>query len=75
MISGKLMGNCECNIVEILPQGRIDGEIMAKELIIEKGGEFVGNSVTHKENHYKNAYEAGQIGSTKKLELKDDKKV
>ena len=52
VISGKLMGNCTCNIVEILPQGRIDGSIVAKELIIEKGGEFIGQSVVHKNNEY-----------------------
>lgn len=52
IISGKLMGNCTCNIVEILPQGRIDGSIVAKELVIEKGGEFVGQSVVHKNNTY-----------------------
>ena len=53
VVSGKLMGNCTCSIVEILPQGRIDGSIVAKELIIEKGGEFVGQSVVHKNNEYK----------------------
>lgn len=52
VISGKLMGNCTCNTVEILPQGRIDGNVVAKELIIEKGGEFVGQSVVHKNNEY-----------------------
>lgn len=50
VVSGKFSGNCTCNVVEILPQGRIDGGIVAKELIIEKGGEFIGQSVVHKNN-------------------------
>ena len=41
VVSGKLMGNCECSIVEILPQGRIEGEVRARELISEKTAEFV----------------------------------
>lgn len=57
VVSGKLMGNCECSIVEILPQGRIDGEIKAKELVIEKTGEFVGHSITHKNNEIRSAFE------------------
>lgn len=57
VISGKLMGNCTCNVVEILPQGRIDGSIIAKELIIEKGGEFVGQSVVHKNNEFEKKQE------------------
>ncbi len=56
MVSGELMGNCTCNVVEIMPQGRIDGSIVAKELIIEKGGEFVGQSVVHKNNEYNSGY-------------------
>ncbi|RDU62709.1 MULTISPECIES: polymer-forming cytoskeletal protein [Helicobacter] len=57
VVSGKLMGNCECNIVEILPQGRIDGSITAKELIIEKTGEFVGQSVVYKNNECTNGFD------------------
>ncbi|MCI5968076.1 bactofilin family protein [Helicobacter sp.] len=57
VISGKLMGSCTCSIVEILPQGRIDGSIVAKELIIEKGGEFVGQSVVHKNNEFEKKQE------------------
>ncbi len=58
MVSGKVMGSCTCNIIEILPQGRIEGEIIAKELIIEKTGELVGQSIVHKGNEYKNVYDA-----------------
>ncbi|MDE6958141.1 MAG: polymer-forming cytoskeletal protein [Helicobacter apodemus] len=58
VVSGKVMGSCTCNIIEILPQGRIEGEIIAKELIIEKTGELVGQSIVHKGNEYKNVYDA-----------------
>lgn len=66
VVSGKLMGDCECNIVEILPQGRIDGSITARELIIEKTGEFVGQSVVHKNNEYNSGFDkANKIGLDK----------
>lgn len=66
VVSGKLMGNCECNIVEILPQGRIDGSITAKELIIEKTGEFVGQSVVHKNNEFTSGFDkASKMGLDK----------
>lgn len=68
VISGKLMGNCTCNIVEILPQGRIDGSIVAKELIIEKGGEFVGQSIVYKDNDY----ESANVSEPKPLPLKEE---
>lgn len=55
-VSGKVSGDCHCNTVEILPTGRIDGEITAKELIIEKNAEFIGKSLVHKDNIYKGAY-------------------
>ena len=57
VVSGKLMGNCECSIVEILPQGRIEGEVRARELIIEKTAEFVGHSITHKDNEIKHSFD------------------
>ena len=55
-VSGKVIGNCNCNTVEILPLGRIDGEVMAKELIIERNAEFIGKSLVHKDNIYKAAF-------------------
>lgn len=73
VISGKLMGNCTCNIVEILPQGRIDGSIVAKELIIEKGGEFIGQSVVHKNNEYEIKKE--KVQAPKSIALKEEEGV
>ena len=73
VISGKLMGNCTCNIVELLPQGRIDGSIVAKELIIEKGGEFIGQSVVHKNNEYEIKKE--KVQAPKSIALKEEEGV
>ncbi|PZT48006.1 polymer-forming cytoskeletal family protein [Helicobacter valdiviensis] len=56
MVSGKLMGNCDCNMVEILPQGRIDGEVAAREIVIEKTAEFVGQSIVHKDRQHQDAF-------------------
>lgn len=69
VVSGKLMGDCECNIVEILPQGRIDGSITAKELIIEKTGEFVGQSVVYKNNEYTNGFDKASKVSLDKTKI------
>ena len=73
VISGKLMGNCTCNIVELLPQGRIAGSMVAKELIIEKGGEFIGQSVVHKNNEYEIKKE--KVQAPKSIALKEEEGV
>lgn len=50
IVSGRFVGSCECDTVEILPEGRIEGKIVSKELIIEKKGYFVGESRVKEEN-------------------------
>lgn len=45
IVSGKFIGTCECEVVEILPQGCIDGEVSSKELVIEREGLFKGQSI------------------------------
>lgn len=74
VVSGKLLGNCDCNVVEILPQGRIDGEVVARELIIEKSAEFVGQSLVHKGNEYQNAYDSSSQGTIPLISKKEDAK-
>jgi cytoskeletal protein CcmA (bactofilin family) len=44
IVSGVFEGNVDCDIVEILPDGRIKGKILSKELVIEKKGFFEGES-------------------------------
>lgn len=44
VVSGKFTGLCDCDVIEIMPQGRIDGQIITKELVIERKGYFVGES-------------------------------
>jgi cytoskeletal protein CcmA (bactofilin family) len=44
IVSGRFFGTCECEIVEILPNGRIEGKIVSKELVIERKGLFIGES-------------------------------
>lgn len=43
-INGFLQGRCQAAAVTILSQGRLDGDIQAGELSIERGGIFNGNS-------------------------------
>lgn len=44
IVSGIFEGDVDCDIVEILPDGRIKGKILSKELVIEKKGFFEGES-------------------------------
>ncbi len=44
IVSGKFNGTANCNIIEIMPHGRIDGNIIVNELVIEREGFFVGES-------------------------------
>jgi cytoskeletal protein CcmA (bactofilin family) len=42
VVSGFFDGKLDCDIVEILPGGRVLGQIFYKELIIERKGSFEG---------------------------------
>ncbi|QGX90258.1 hypothetical protein EFZ10_00565 [Tatumella sp. TA1] len=59
-INGYLQGRCEATAVKILSQGRLDGDIHASELSIERGGIFNGNSQYTIEKAAKNT-----VGSSK----------
>lgn len=65
VVSGNFMGSCECNAVEIMPEGKIEGRVMSKELVIERRGIFVGESMIKDD--------AGSF-ETKKIENKESKK-
>jgi len=43
IISGLLKGSCSCEVVEILPDGVVSGNITTKEFVIERGGFFEGD--------------------------------
>lgn len=73
VVSGKFTGNCNCHTVEILPQGRIDGEIAARELVIEKSGEFIGKSIVHKDNVYNGSYDS--VNKASKVVIPEPPKV
>lgn len=44
IVSGKLQGDTESSVVEILPMGRIEGRVITPEFVIERKGIFVGES-------------------------------
>ncbi|RAX57910.1 hypothetical protein CCZ01_04585 [Helicobacter monodelphidis] len=44
IVSGKFNGTTDCNTVEVMPNGRIDGHVITNELVIEREGFFVGES-------------------------------
>lgn len=77
--SGKIHGSCNCQIVEVLPQGRIDGEVSACEIVIEKTAEIVGNCRVNSENIYKSKYDekyaaiSGNSRPVRKQEVEKDK--
>jgi cytoskeletal protein CcmA (bactofilin family) len=43
-INGHLTGSVSAKEVEILSQGQLHGDLLSGDLIIEKGGRFLGNS-------------------------------
>lgn len=65
VVSGKFLGSCECNTVEIMPEGKVEGRVMTKELVIERKGIFVGESMIK---------DAESNFETKKIENKESKK-
>ncbi len=44
VVSGKLNGNVQADVIEIMPLGFVDGKITSSELIIERKGILVGES-------------------------------
>lgn len=48
IVSGKFNGKVDCQTVEIMPNGRVDGEVSANELVIEREGFFIGESKVRK---------------------------
>lgn len=51
VVSGKFNGKADCKIIEIMPHGRVDGEIITNELVIEREGFFVGESRVKNDPH------------------------
>ncbi|WP_406667984.1 polymer-forming cytoskeletal protein [Gallaecimonas sp. GXIMD1310] len=49
-VAGKLNGSVEAKVVEIVEGGLIDGTVFCDELIIAKGGRFLGESKPLKNN-------------------------
>jgi cytoskeletal protein CcmA (bactofilin family) len=50
ILNGKFEGKIECDILEITNGGVLSGEIITKDLIIEKGGVFEGTSTLKKKD-------------------------
>jgi len=71
MVSGKFVGDCECDTVEILPQGRIEGKVVTKEFVIERAGLFIGQSMLRGEE--KSGIEQGYIENQKEIKKLDSK--
>lgn len=44
VVNGIFEGESECEIIEIMASGTHKGEIIVNELVVERGGSFVGNS-------------------------------
>ena len=44
LVSGEIVGNCDCQNIEILAGGKILGDITSSNLVIESQGFFEGNS-------------------------------
>lgn len=46
IVSGRFVGNVSAGVLEIKPQGRVEGIVVAGELVIERKGVFMGESKT-----------------------------
>ena len=44
LVSGEIVGNCNCQNIEILAGGKVLGDIVSSNLVIESQGYFEGNS-------------------------------
>jgi len=44
LVSGQMEGNCDCESIEILAKGKITGDIISSNLVIESNGFFEGTS-------------------------------
>lgn len=44
IVSGRFIGNVTTGLLEIKPQGRVEGTVVAGELVIERKGVFMGES-------------------------------
>lgn len=44
IVSGRFIGNVSAGVLEIKPQGRVEGIVVAGELVIERKGVFMGES-------------------------------
>ncbi|TQR33684.1 hypothetical protein DMB92_02010 [Campylobacter sp. MIT 99-7217] len=50
IVSGVFEGELETNVLEILEGGLVNGNIIIKQIAIESGGRFVGNSKLKDDN-------------------------
>ena len=46
IVSGRFIGNVTSNMIEIKPQGRVEGTVVTSEFVIERKGVFMGESKT-----------------------------
>lgn len=44
IVSGRFIGNITANVLEIKPQGRVEGTAATSEFVIERKGIFIGES-------------------------------
>jgi len=46
IVSGNFTGNADADVVDVLPNGKVFGKVLANEFVIERGGFFEGESKT-----------------------------
>lgn len=72
VVSGSLEGKLACQSIEILKTGKVMGEVVTGEMMIESGGKFIGES--------RELTEGGMIVSfpeeeKKSLQMKSEQKI
>ena len=52
IVAGKFYGNAECEFIELLSSGEVEGQLTAASLAIDSGGSFQGQSIRKKPGDY-----------------------
>ncbi len=66
IISGVFEGNADCETIEVLNSGNLIGNVIVKDLVIEAGGNFEGQSQRRKTQTAKNQLTDNSKTSIKK---------
>lgn len=66
IVSGRFVGNVSSGVLEIKPQGRVEGTVATNEFVIERKGLFVGESKIKDSKNKIDKVDVGSLDLSKK---------